>query len=66
MKEPTPLSLAQLAGASTTVIAAVVVGMLLGFAATRYLHWDWAIPVGIVLGFVGGIVSMYRRLSGQM
>jgi hypothetical protein len=66
MKTPSPLSLAQLAGAGTSVIATLVVGLLLGLAAARYLHWDWAVPVGVVVGFVAGIVSMFRRLSVLM
>jgi F0F1-type ATP synthase assembly protein I len=66
MKTPSPLSLAELAGAGTAVIGAVVVGLLLGLAAARYLHWDWGVPVGIVLGFVAGLVSMFRRLSVMM
>jgi F0F1-type ATP synthase assembly protein I len=66
MKGPTPLSLAQLAGAGTSVIATVVMGLVLGLAASHYLHWDWAVPVGVVLGFIAGIVSMFRRLSALM
>ena len=66
MKSPSPLSLAQLAGAGTSVIATLVIGLLLGLAAAKYLHWEWAVPVGVVLGFVAGIVSMFRRLSVLM
>ena len=39
MKQPSPLSLAQLAGAGTSVIATLVVGLLLGLAAARWLHY---------------------------
>ena len=63
MKEQTPLSLADLAGAGTAIIGTIVVGLLLGYLAARYLHWTWALPIGIVMGFIAGIVSMYRRLS---
>jgi len=63
LKEQTPLSLAQLAGAGTGMIAAIVIGLLLGLGAARYLHWNWALPGGIVLGFAGGMVAMYRRVS---
>ena len=66
MKEQTPLSLAQLAGAGTSLIGAIVVGMLLGYAAARYAHWEWALPCGILLGFVGGMIIMYRRISAQL
>jgi UDP-N-acetylglucosamine 2-epimerase (non-hydrolysing) len=66
MKSPTPISLAQLAGAGTGVIGTIVVGLLLGLAAAHYLHWDWAVPAGVVLGFVAGVVSMFRRLSVLM
>jgi F0F1-type ATP synthase assembly protein I len=66
VKDPAPLSLAQLAGAGTSVIGSIMVGLVLGYVVARYLHWEWALPVFIVLGFVAGIVSMYRRLSGQM
>ena len=66
MKQPDPLSLANLAGAGMGVIGSIVVGLLLGLAAARYAHWDWAVPAGIVLGFVAGVVAMFRRLSAQM
>ncbi len=62
MKEPTPLSVGQLAGAGTAVIATIAVGLLLGYAAARYLGWTWALPAGVVLGFIAGIVGMYRRI----
>ena len=63
MKEQTPLSLGALAGAGTGIIGTIVAGLLLGYLASRYLHWSWALPVGIVMGFVAGVVSMYQRLS---
>jgi F0F1-type ATP synthase assembly protein I len=66
VKQQSPLSLAQLAGAGTTVIGTLVVGLLLGLAAARVLHWEWAVPVGIIVGFAAGIASMFRRLSAYM
>src|SRR4029077_9039606 len=66
VKQQSPLSLAQLAGAGTTVIGTLVVGLLLGLSAARELHWEWAVPVGIILGFAAGIASMFRRLSAYM
>ena len=61
-----PLAIAELTGAGMSVIATVVVGLLLGLAAARYLHWAWAVPVGIVVGFVAGLVGMFRRLAAMM
>ncbi|HKW44911.1 MAG TPA: AtpZ/AtpI family protein [Candidatus Eremiobacteraceae bacterium] len=66
MKQSSPLSLARLAGAGTTVIATLIVGLLLGLAAARLLHWEWAVPVGVLLGFAAGFVSLFRRLSSIM
>ena len=66
MKAQSPLSLAQLAGAGTSVIVCVVAGLLLGLAAAHYLGWDFAVPAGVILGFAAGIVSMFRRLSSMM
>lgn len=63
MKQQAPLSLAELAGAGTGIIVTIVSGLILGYLAARYLHWNWALPVGIVMGFVAGVVSMYQRLS---
>lgn len=63
MKEQTPLSLGELAGAGTGIVATIAAGLILGYLAARYLHWNWALPVGIVMGFVAGVVSMYQRLS---
>ena len=58
--------LGQLASAGMTVVGTLIVGFLLGWLASRWLHWDWAIPVGIVLGFIAGIVSLFRQLSSKM
>jgi len=66
VKQPSPLSLAQLAGAGTSVIVTLVAGLLLGLAAARFLHWEWAVPVGIIVGFAAGIASMFKRLSTLM
>jgi len=66
MKRQNPPSLAALSSAGMSVIGTLVVGFLLGWLASRTLHWDWAIPVGIVLGFVAGIVSMFRQLASRM
>jgi hypothetical protein len=66
VKQPTPLSHAELAGAGTSVIVTLVAGLLLGLAAARYLHWEWAVPVGVIVGFAAGIASMFRRLSTLM
>ena len=66
MKQPSPLSLAQLAGAGTSVIVTLVAGLLIGLAAARYLHWEWAVPVGIIVGFAAGVASMFRRLTTLM
>ena len=65
MRPQTPLSLAQLAGAGTSMIGAIVMGMLLGYALARYAHWSWALPAGVLLGFVAGFVSLYRRISSM-
>lgn len=66
MKKPSPLSLGHLAGAGMTVVGTVVVGMLLGIAAARLWHWEWAVPVGILAGFAAGFVSMFRQLQSIM
>jgi F0F1-type ATP synthase assembly protein I len=66
MKQQDPLGVAQLGSAGMTVIGTLVVGFALGWLASRFLHWDWAIPVGIILGFVAGLVSMFRQLAQRM
>lgn len=66
MMQQNPLGPAQLGSAGMSVIGTLVVGFALGWMASRFLHWDWAIPVGIVLGFVAGVVSMFRQLSSRM
>jgi F0F1-type ATP synthase assembly protein I len=66
MKQQNPLSLAQLGSAGMSVIGTLVVGFALGWLASRFLRWDWAIPVGIILGFVAGLVSMFRQLAQRM
>jgi F0F1-type ATP synthase assembly protein I len=55
MKQQTPLSL----------FANVIVGLLLGLAANKYLHWSWAVPAGVLVGFVAGFLSMFRQLANQ-
>jgi uncharacterized membrane protein YeaQ/YmgE (transglycosylase-associated protein family) len=66
MKQQNPLSLAQLGSAGLSVFGTLIVGFLLGWLAARLLHWDYAIPIGIVLGFITGIVSMFRQLAVRM
>ena len=61
-----PLSLADLAGAGSGLIGTIVAGLLLGLIAAHYAHWEWAVPVGIVFGFLAGIVSTYRRIASLM
>lgn len=58
-----PLSLASLGGIGFSLIANVIAGGLLGFAAYKFLNWGWAVPVGILVGFVSGFFSMFRQLS---
>ena len=65
MKQPTPLSLGRLAGVGFTLVGNVVVGLLLGLLAYKYAHWSWAVPVGVLLGFVSGFVSMMRQLTAE-
>jgi F0F1-type ATP synthase assembly protein I len=66
MKQQSPLTLAQLGTAGMSVFGTLIVGFLLGWLASRVLHWDLAIPIGIILGFVAGIVSMFRQLASRM
>jgi F0F1-type ATP synthase assembly protein I len=65
VKRPNPSGLVQLSTAGMTVISTVVAGFALGWLASRFLHWDWAIPIGILLGFAAGMLSMFRQLSGD-
>ncbi len=58
-----PLSLASLGAIGFSLIANVIAGGLLGFAAYKFLNWGWAVPVGILVGFVSGFLSMFRQLS---
>jgi hypothetical protein len=55
----------QLAGAGSSIVGTLIIGLLLGLAAAKYLHWEWAAPVGLILGFVAGIVSAYRRFTSS-
>jgi F0F1-type ATP synthase assembly protein I len=66
MRQQDPLTLGQLGGAGMSVVATLIVGFGLGWLGARYLHWDWAVPVGILLGFAAGIVSMFRQLASRM
>ena len=34
--------------------AALVVGLGSGLLVAKYVHWEWAVPVGLLLGFIGG------------
>jgi len=65
VKPQTPLSLVRLAGVGFILVGNVVVGFLLGFAAYKYLHWSWAVPAGVLLGFVSGFVAMIRQLTAE-
>ena len=65
MKPQTPLSLVRLAGVGFILVGNVVVGFLLGFAAYKYLHWSWAVPAGVLLGFASGFVAMIRQLTAE-
>lgn len=66
MKQPSPVTLANLAGAGTIVIGSLVMGLVIGLAAARFLHWDWAVSAGIIVGFAAGIALLFRRLSTYM
>ncbi|HLW38418.1 MAG TPA: AtpZ/AtpI family protein [Candidatus Eremiobacteraceae bacterium] len=63
---PSPLDVGSLAGAGMTVVGTLIVGVALGLLAAKYLQWNWAVPVGVVLGFAAGIYSMYRQLAARM
>ena len=66
MKQQSPLKLGSLASAGMSVIGTLVAGLLLGLLAAKFLHWEWAVPVGIVLGFIAGMFSMFRQIRAQM
>lgn len=59
-RQPAPV---ELAGVGSSIVGTLVVGFALGYAAFKYLHWEWAVPVGVILGFAAGIISAYRRLA---
>lgn len=60
-----PLSGSRLAGVGFSLFANVIVGLLLGLAANKYLHWSWAVPAGVLVGFVSGFFSMFRQLKNM-
>jgi F0F1-type ATP synthase assembly protein I len=62
---PKASSYLQLAGAGSSIVGTLVVGLLLGLAAAKFLHWEWAPPIGLIFGFVAGIVSAYRRFASS-
>ena len=62
MKGDDPLTMARLASVGFSLLANVGVGFVLGVLANKYLHWDWAIPLGIVVGFAAGFAMMFRQL----
>lgn len=66
MNDRDPLSLAQLGGVGISVAATLLVAVALGLLAARYLHWNWAVPVSVLLGFATGMYSMYRQLRSHM
>jgi F0F1-type ATP synthase assembly protein I len=63
MKPSEPLALSRLSGVGFTVVGTIIVGFALGLLANKFLHAPWAVPVGIVAGFVAGMVSMFRQLA---
>lgn len=65
MKHQTPLSFGRLAGVGFTLVGNVLIGLLLGLLAYKYAHWSWAVPAGVLLGFVSGFVSMMRQLTAE-
>ncbi|MDQ6781788.1 MAG: AtpZ/AtpI family protein [Candidatus Eremiobacteraeota bacterium] len=66
MNDREPLSLAQLGGVGVSVVATLLVAVTLGLLAARYLHWNWAVPASVLLGFAAGIYSIYRQLRSRM
>lgn len=53
---------ARLASTGFSLVAAVVVGLLLGIGIAKLAHFPLAIPICLILGFAAGFVSMYRQL----
>ena len=41
--------------------AAIVVGYLVGLGLKHWLHRDWLVVAGVVLGVAAGFVQMIRR-----
>jgi F0F1-type ATP synthase assembly protein I len=66
LKQQPPLKLGSLAAAGMTVVGALVVGLAAGLLIAKYAHWEWAVPVGLLLGFIGGLISMFRQISTQL
>jgi hypothetical protein len=60
------LSTALLAGAGFRLVGTTLAGLLFGIVLFKYTHWAWAAPVGILLGFLGGLAAMYRDLARAM
>jgi F0F1-type ATP synthase assembly protein I len=44
----------------------MVVGWGLGWGVDHLLHTDWAVPVGLVLGIIAGMVSAIRMAMAAM
>jgi F0F1-type ATP synthase assembly protein I len=63
MSAQKPLPMGRLATAGFSLFGNVIVGLVLGLLANHYLNWSWAVPAGILLGFVAGFVSMFRQIS---
>jgi F0F1-type ATP synthase assembly protein I len=63
MKPVEPLSLYRLGGVGFTVVGTIVVGFALGLLANKFLHAPWAVPLGILLGFIAGMLAMFRQLT---
>ena len=53
----------QLTTAGFSMVVAVLGGLLLGFAGAKYAHWPLAVPLGLVLGFAAGMLSLIRQLG---
>lgn len=62
MKPSEPLALSRLTGVGFTVVGTIIVGFALGLLANKFLHAPWAVPLGILLGFIAGMLSMFRQL----